>query len=326
MLYLQPVSLTDGREFYDMLQHIGAKENGFLNSAYGIPYADFPAYLKRKVDMAQGVGLEDWMVPASTFWLMDGDTPVGQGNLRHRLTEKLREAGGHIGYAVASDQRGKGYGRELLRLLLEEARRMGITEDILVTVHPDNTPSRRVAEANGGELRRVEADHVYYWFPDRPETLEVSPTIRLRRYHGLEGAIADRALEWYQDTDTVLLVDGVEEPYTLSKLEGMYTYLDNHGELYWIEVLENGAWLPVGDVAFWPEDIPIVIGVKRWRGRGVGRTVVERLTIRARELGWEQVRVGEVFDFNQGSQALFRSLGFQVSGVTDKGHSYVLKL
>ena len=164
MLYLQPVSLADGREFYDMLQHIGAKENGFLNSAYGIPYADFSAYLTRKVDMAQGVGLEDWMVPASTYWLMADGVPVGQGNLRHRLTSALREAGGHIGYAVASDHRGKGYGRELLRLMLEEARRMGITEEILVTVHPGNIPSRRVAEANGGQLRRETEERVYYWF------------------------------------------------------------------------------------------------------------------------------------------------------------------
>lgn len=164
MLYLQPVSLTDGREFYDMLQHIGAKENGFLNSAYGIPYADFPAYLTRKVDMAQGIGLEDWMVPASTFWLMADGVPVGQGNLRHRLTDALREQGGHIGYAVASDHRGKGYGRELLRLMLEEARRMGTTEEILVTVYPDNAASRRVAEANGGQLRRETEERVYYWF------------------------------------------------------------------------------------------------------------------------------------------------------------------
>ncbi|MBD5153269.1 MAG: GNAT family N-acetyltransferase [Oscillibacter sp.] len=164
MLYLQPVSLTDGREFYDMLQRIGPNENGFINHVNGMDYADFPAWLARHVDMAQGIGLEDWMVPASTFWLMADGVPMGQGNLRHRLTDALREGGGHIGYAIASDQRGKGYGKEILRLMLEEARRMGITEDILITVNPDNIPSRKVAEANGGELRRETAEHVYYWF------------------------------------------------------------------------------------------------------------------------------------------------------------------
>ena len=161
MLYLRPAARNDGEEFYDMLQHIGREENGFLNNAYGIPYDEFPAYLARKVDMAQGIGLEDWMVPASTYWLMDGNVPVGQGNLRHRLTEKLRDAGGHIGYAVASDQRGKGYGRELLRLLLEEARRMGITEDILVTIYPGNAPSRRVLEKAGFALEGVLRQNVF---------------------------------------------------------------------------------------------------------------------------------------------------------------------
>ena len=92
MLYLKAVSLEDGREFYDMLQRIGASENGFINKANGIEYADFPAWLKHHMDMAQGIGLEDWMVPASTFWLMDGSIPVGQGNLRHRLTDKIGRA------------------------------------------------------------------------------------------------------------------------------------------------------------------------------------------------------------------------------------------
>lgn len=166
MLYLQAVSLEDGREFYDMLQRIGAKENGFINHVNGMAYADFSDWLARHVNMAQGIGLEDWMVPSSTFWLMDGGVPVGQGNLRHRLTEKLREAGGHIGYAIDSAQRGKGYGKALLRLLLEEARRMGIQEDILVTVYPENIPSRRIAEHCGGELRNENEERAYYWFSD----------------------------------------------------------------------------------------------------------------------------------------------------------------
>lgn len=48
--------------------------------------------------------------------------------------------------------------------MIAEARRMGVTEELLVTIHPDNIASRKVAEANGGELRRETADHVYYWF------------------------------------------------------------------------------------------------------------------------------------------------------------------
>lgn len=164
MYYLQPLSPADGREIYDMLQRI-PPENGFENSAYKMTYSQFPAWLRRKADMAHGIGLEDWQVPASTFWLMEDGVPVGQGNIRHHLTDALRERGGHIGYAVASDRQGRGCGKVLLRLLLEEARRMGITEEILVTVNPGNTASRRVAESCGGEKRRETAERVYYWFP-----------------------------------------------------------------------------------------------------------------------------------------------------------------
>lgn len=39
----------------------------------------------------------------------------------------------------------------------------------------------------------------------------------------------------------------------------MYSYLDAHGELYFIEWKENGVWVPIGDVTFWQEDLPIVI-------------------------------------------------------------------
>ena len=163
MLYLQPLSPADGREIYDMLQRI-PPENGVLNSCYQMDWEDFPTWLTKRVERSQGIGLEDWMVPNTTFWLMDDGVPVGFGSLRHRLTDVLRERGGHIGYAVDSTKQGRGYGKALLGLMIREARRMGITEELLVTIYPDNASSRRVAEANGGELRRETAERVYYWF------------------------------------------------------------------------------------------------------------------------------------------------------------------
>ena len=163
MLYLQKAALTDGREVYEMLQRI-PPENGFLNSCYQMDWEEFPGWLAKHVDMANGIGLEDWMVPCTTYWLMDDGSPVAFGSLRHRLTDALREAGGHIGYAVDGTKQGCGYGKALLGLMIKEARRMGIEGELLVTIHPGNIASRKVAEANGGELRRETAERVYYWF------------------------------------------------------------------------------------------------------------------------------------------------------------------
>ena len=72
--------------------------------------------------------------------------------------------------------------------------------------------------------------------------------------------------------------EGVSEPYTCEKLTNMYRYLNDKGELYFIEVREAGEWKPIGDVTFWQEDMPIVIGDARYRGRGIGRRYVLELT------------------------------------------------
>ena len=75
----------------------------------------------------------------------------------------------------------------------------------------------------------------------------------------------------------VWMADGVRTPYDAEKLGRMYRYLDQQGELYWIEALENGCYRPIGDVTFWQEDMPIVIGDPAYRGKGVGRKVVSAL-------------------------------------------------
>lgn len=157
---------------------------------------------------------------------------------------------------------------------------------------------------------------------DQPEFLQVDDQIRLRRYDGVH----DFALGWYQDPETVKLVDGVETPYSVERLNKMYTYLDQHGELYFIEALEDGVYVPIGDVTFWQEDMPIVIGEPRYRGRGIGRKVVSALVQRGKQLGYHRLYVDEIFDYNTGSRRCFESVGFRPCERREKGHRYCLVL
>lgn len=157
---------------------------------------------------------------------------------------------------------------------------------------------------------------------EQPEIILIDDTLRLRRYDGLH----DFALSWYQDTETLWLVDGVCETYDMDKLRRMYAYLDQHGELYWIEMMKDGVFQPVGDVTFWQEDMPIVIGEKALRGCGVGRRVIRALAARARALGWQEVRVAEIYRWNEGSRRCFESVGFVASCATEKGFGYRLSL
>lgn len=80
----------------------------------------------------------------------------------HRLTDRflLYSSDGKLiaslGF-IRRDQRGKGYGKEALRLALVELRKLG-EKRALLTVVPDNAPSIRVIEANGGRLENTVSD------------------------------------------------------------------------------------------------------------------------------------------------------------------------
>lgn len=156
----------------------------------------------------------------------------------------------------------------------------------------------------------------------QPEILEIDGTLRLRKYDDA----CEFALPWYQDPETLMLVDGKSEPYDFEKLRRMYTYLNSRGECYFIELDQGSGFEPVGDVTFWQEDMPIVIGTKNLRGLGIGTRVVRRLIRRGRELGYAHLQVDEIYHYNLGSQKLFEKCGFRPYRETPRGRSYRLEL
>ena len=157
---------------------------------------------------------------------------------------------------------------------------------------------------------------------EQPGIIKIDDTLRLRKYDGEH----DFALDWYLDEETVYLVDGNRDPYTIERLGGMYRYLDNAGELYFIEVLENDTYKPVGDVTFWQEDMPIVIGDRSYRGKKIGRKVISALVERGKALGFDHLEIGEIYDWNERSKRCFESIGFVAYEKTEKGSKYRMLL
>ncbi len=155
---------------------------------------------------------------------------------------------------------------------------------------------------------------------EQPAVIQIDDSLRLRKYDG----VYDFALEWYQDPDTVYLVDGKREVYTIERLAAMYEYLNNAGELYFIEVLEAGTYRPIGDVTFWQNDMPIVIGVPDYRGRKIGSKVISALIQRGKELGYKYLGVDEIYRWNEASKRCFEGLGFSAYENTEKGARYRL--
>lgn len=99
-------------------------------------------------------------VEASTYFAISENSEiVGCIELRHSLNENLAIIGGHIGYSVCPKERRKGYATKMLKLVLQEARKLGI-EKVLLTCDIDNVASRKTILKNGGILEK-ESPYTY---------------------------------------------------------------------------------------------------------------------------------------------------------------------
>ena len=91
-------------------------------------------------------------LPGYSQWIWDGEFCGAIGfRWQPGTTELPPYCLGHIGYAVVPWKRRRGYATRALQLLLPQARDAGLAF-VELTTETDNIASRRVIEANGGEL------------------------------------------------------------------------------------------------------------------------------------------------------------------------------
>lgn len=112
-------------------------------------YAEWLANVRRN---HEGVGLDEWHVQSTTLLAKrDDGALVGMMDIRHRLNSVLEKRGGHIGYCVCPDQRGKGYATQMLRQALTLCREMGLKR-VMLTCDSGNIASQKVMIQNGARL------------------------------------------------------------------------------------------------------------------------------------------------------------------------------
>ena len=127
--------------------------------------AEFASYVRRlRADALEQSPRPKGHVPATTLWWTDGEEYLGRLAIRHRLTARLREVGGHIGYDVRPSARGRGHATAMLAAALPVAHRLGV-DPALLTCDEDNVASRKVIEANGGVFEDTRNGKLRYWVP-----------------------------------------------------------------------------------------------------------------------------------------------------------------
>ncbi len=156
---------------------------------------------------------------------------------------------------------------------------------------------------------------------DQPETIEIEPGLRLKRFDWN----IDKMLEGYRDPVVYQNSEGIFDEDKIPDVEyikSMCRYLDGAGEMYFIQVLENGEYTSVGDVTVKPENPPIAIWEEKYRGIGIGFKVMQTVISRLSALGYRKITGSVVYKWNVASQKMHESLGFTLTGETDRDYIY----
>ena len=93
-----------------------------------------------------------WVVTDTYFAIDENGSIVGIIDLRHELNEFLKDFG-NSGYSVRPSQRRRGYATEMLKLILERARQIGM-DQLQLSVERSNEASVKTITKNGGKYER----------------------------------------------------------------------------------------------------------------------------------------------------------------------------
>ena len=114
------------------------------------------------------------------------------------------------------------------------------------------------------------------------------------------------ALEWYQDIELCKQVDNRDTAYDIKLLKGMYKYLNNHGDLFYIKYKNRLC----GDVCLQPNGEVNIVIAKPFQNKHIGRRVINEIIQLAKEKNIPQLHA-KIYWFNTQSQKMFQSIGFK---------------
>ena len=131
------------QELIEMIDEWRADQE--LNHTDRSPWAIFkndPGDFDRYLEELELKEEKNGRVPDSVFFLLDEDRNrlLGAVNIRHYLNDSLLKSGGHIGDGIRPSERRKGYATEMIRMALEECKKLGI-DKVLMTCDKSNIGS-----------------------------------------------------------------------------------------------------------------------------------------------------------------------------------------
>ena len=160
---------------------------------------------------------------------------------------------------------------------------------------------------------------------EQPNIININNNLRLRKYDGHFEKALIGYLDPYVYKNSEGIVDDSKKP-DLDYVKGMMEWLNNNGELYFIEVLENNIYIEIGDVTVKDQNPPIAIWYEKYRGIGIGTLVMKEVIKRLKCLGYAKIVGTTIYKYNTKSQNMHERLGFKRVAETDDEYIYELDL
>lgn len=165
---LRKINIADAKAQWEYTTVLPENENGLTNPYHGVSYEEYvEKILPELISYEHPIGMPDWFVPETYYYLWADDVLVGEFRIRHYLTEALRNGSGHIGYSIKKDYRGQGYGTSGLNLTIQYAKTIIPEEEIFLRVNKDNFASQKVMRKNGAYQAGEDEDHFFMRIPIR---------------------------------------------------------------------------------------------------------------------------------------------------------------
>lgn len=157
---LKELNIDMGVSEYEMYQDIPLKEPGSTNLCNGLPYEVFKNYLESQL-ARKYQNISKYDTPTITYILYINSIPVGYICIRTKIDNQWKKWSGNFYYTVRLSERKKGYGTKMLKLALNEFKKLGLKE-IYGQSSSDNYASEKVIENNGGILLEEIGGTRYY--------------------------------------------------------------------------------------------------------------------------------------------------------------------
>lgn len=149
----------------------------------GLKFDNFADYKLDCENSRQGIGLKEGHVACTRLWLIEDEKFVGIFDIRHSLTESLKEKGGHISYYTIPSARKRGIATQGLKLCCQYSLDVLMINEVLVTCNALNIASYKTMKKVMFEYGGVESAPVLLddseqrrvWIKTKPREEKIRP-------------------------------------------------------------------------------------------------------------------------------------------------------